>query len=108
GGRRSGAVNENIGVRVVLIAIALVFLSVFLIVPLLAVFTEALRKGWDVYLAAFSEPDAHAAIKLTLLAAAISVPANLVFGIAASWAITKFEFRGKQFLITLIDLPIAV
>lgn len=108
GGRRSGAVNENIWVRVVLIAIALVFLSVFLIVPLLAVFTEALRKGWDVYLAAFSEPDAHAAIKLTLLAAAISVPANLVFGIAASWAITKFEFRGKQFLITLIDLPIAV
>lgn len=108
GGRRSSAVNENIWVRALLVGIALIFLSIFLIVPLLAVFSEALRKGWEVYLAAFSEPDAHAAIKLTLLAAAISVPANLVFGIAASWAITKFEFRGKQLLITLIDLPIAV
>lgn len=108
GGRRSGAVNENFWVRAVLIFVALVFLSIFLVVPLLAVFSEALRKGWSVYLAAFSEPDAYAAIRLTLLAAAIAVPANLVFGVAASWAITKYEFRGKQLLITLIDLPIAV
>jgi sulfate transport system permease protein len=88
--------------------IALGWLAMFLFVPLAAVFTEALRKGLDVYLAALVEPDALSAIKLTLLAAAISVPANLGFGVAAAWAIAKFEFRGKQMLLTLIDLPFAV
>ena len=79
-----------------------------LLVPLAAVFTEALRKGLATYFAALTEPDAVAAIQLTLLVAAIAVPANLVFGVAAAWAIAKFEFRGKSVLITLIDLPFAV
>jgi sulfate transport system permease protein len=95
-------------VRWLLIGVALVFLGVFLLVPLAAVFSEALRKGVETYLAALIEPDAVAAIQLTLLAAAIAVPANLVFGVAAAWAIAKFEFRGKSLLITLIDLPFAV
>jgi sulfate transport system permease protein len=76
--------------------------------PLIAVFVEAFRKGWDTYLAALIEPDALSAIKLTLIAAAIAVPLNLSFGVAAAWAITKFEFPGKQVLITLIDLPFSV
>jgi sulfate transport system permease protein len=79
-----------------------------LLLPLLAVFVEALRKGWAVYLAALVEPDALAALKLTLLAAAIAVPLNLVFGVAAAWAIAKFSFRGKALLLTLIDLPFSV
>ena len=83
-------------------------LTVFLFVPLIAVFVEALKKGVDVYLAAISEPDAVSAIKLTLLAAAISVPLNLVFGIAAAWSIAKFDFRGKNLLLTFIDLPFSV
>jgi sulfate transport system permease protein len=87
---------------------ALVFFAFFLLLPLVAVFVEALRKGWGTYLTALSDPDALAAVRLTLLAAAISVPLNLVFGISAAWAIAKFEFRGKQFLITLIDLPFSV
>ena len=87
---------------------ALAFLLLFLFLPLLAVFTEALRQGVGVYLAALVEPDAFSAIKLTLLVAAIAVPANLVFGVAASWCIAKFEFRGKQLLLTLIDLPFSV
>ena len=91
-----------------MIGIALAFLTLFLFVPLIAVFTEALRKGAQVYLAAIIEPDAVAAIKLTLTAAAISVPLNLVFGIAAAWAIAKFEFRGKNALLTLVDLPFSV
>jgi len=90
------------------LAIALVFLGLILVVPLAAVFTEALRKGLIVYGAALIEPDAITAIKLTLITAAIAVPLNLVFGISASWAITKFHFRGKNLLITLIDLPFAV
>jgi len=94
--------------RAALIVIALVFLTIFLFVPLAAVFAEALRKGWVAYLAAIVEPDAWSAIKLTLIAALIAVPLNLVFGIAASWAIAKFEFRGKQVLLTLIDLPFSV
>jgi sulfate transport system permease protein len=94
--------------RGLLISIALVFLGVFLLVPLAAVFTEAFRKGAQVYFAALTEPDALAAIKLTVLVAAIAVPANLIFGIAAAWAIAKFEFKGKSVLITLIDLPFAV
>jgi sulfate transport system permease protein len=85
----------------------LLFLS-FLFVPLVAVFVEAFKKGWDVYLAAIVEPDALAAIKLTLIAAAISVPLNLVFGVCAAWAIAKFDFRGKNLLLTLIDLPFSV
>jgi sulfate/thiosulfate transport system permease protein len=78
------------------------------VVPLVAVLAEALRKGWATYLAALVEPDAVAAIKLTLLVAAIAVPFNLIFGVAAAWAIAKFEFRGKSLLITLIDLPFSV
>jgi sulfate transport system permease protein len=95
-------------VRWLLIGTALAFLGLFLLVPLAAVFTEALRKGLQVYLSALSEPDALAAIGLTLTAAAIAVPCNLVFGVAAAWAIAKFRFRGKNVLITLIDLPFAV
>ncbi len=95
-------------VRAVLIAIALTFLTLFLFVPLVAVFAEAFRKGWEAYVAAIIEEDALAAIKLTLITAVIAVPLNLVFGIAASWCIAKFEFRGKSILLTLIDLPFSV
>jgi sulfate transport system permease protein len=87
---------------------ALAFLLLFLVMPLLAVFVEALRRGVGAYLEAMIEPDAVSAIKLTLLTAAIAVPLNLVFGVAASWAITKFDFRGKTLLLTLIDLPFSV
>jgi len=102
------AVLEPLWVRTVLIAIALIFLTVFLIVPLVAVFTEAFKKGWEAYLDAIVDPDAISAIKLTLIAAGIAVPLNLVFGIAASWCIAKFDFRGKSILLTLIDLPFSV
>jgi sulfate transport system permease protein len=95
-------------VRYSLIAVALTFLTLFLFVPLVAVFTEALKKGWGVYANAIMDDDAISAIKLTLLVAVIAVPFNLVFGVAASWAITKFEFRGKSLLLTLIDLPFSV
>ncbi len=105
---RSRAISEPAWVRWLLIGLALTFLSLFLFIPLAAVFTEALRKGVETYFAALVEPDAVSAIKLTLLAAAIAVPLNLVFGVAASWAIAKFEFKGKSVLITLIDLPFAV
>jgi len=105
---RSRAVAEPAWIRWSLIAIGLAFLTLFLFVPLAAVFTEALRKGFEVYLASFDDPDALSAIKLTLLAALISVPLNLVFGVSAAWAIAKFEFKGKSLLITLIDLPFAV
>jgi sulfate transport system permease protein len=94
--------------RILLIAFALLFLGVFLVMPLLAVFVQALGKGLIVYAAAIVDPMAWAAVKLTLLVAAIAVPLNLIFGVAASWAIAKFEFRGKSMLITLIDLPFAV
>ena len=90
------------------IAIALTFFTLFLLMPLAAVFVEALRKGFGVYWAAIIEPDALSAMRLTLLAAAISLPLNLVFGLAAAWAIAKHHFRGKQVLITLIDLPFSV
>ncbi len=102
------ATTEPVWVKWTLIGVALAFLAFFLFVPLAIVFVEALKKGWDVYLAAVVEPDALAAIRLTLLAAAISVPLNLVFGIAAAWCIAKFEFRGKNLLLTLIDLPFSV
>lgn len=87
---------------------AFAFLAVFLVLPLAAVFVEAFRKGAATYFATFREPDARAAIRLTLLAAGIAVPLNLVFGIAASWLVAKFQFRGKSLLITLIDLPFGV
>jgi sulfate/thiosulfate transport system permease protein len=95
-------------VQLTLIALSLGFMTLFLFIPLLTVFVEAFKKGWDVYLAAITEPDAVSAIQLTLLAAVISVPLNLVFGISAAWAITKFDFRGKNLLLTLIDLPFSV
>ncbi|MQA40084.1 sulfate ABC transporter permease subunit CysW [Rugamonas aquatica] len=95
-------------VRIVLIAVALTFLTLFLFVPLVAVFVEAFRKGWEAYVAAIIEDDAISAIKLTLITAVIAVPLNLVFGVAASWCIAKFEFRGKSILLTLIDLPFSV
>ncbi|AMO96380.1 sulfate ABC transporter, permease protein CysW [Collimonas fungivorans] len=94
--------------RTLLMTVALLFLALFLVVPLLSVFAEAFKKGWEAYLAAIIEPDAISAIKLTLLTAAIAVPLNLVFGVAASWTIAKFEFRGKNILLTLIDLPFSV
>ena len=106
--RRKTNVLEPDWVRYLLIAVALAFLTLFLFVPLAAVFTEALKRGWDVYLESIRDPDAISAIKLTLIAAGISVPLNLVFGVAAAWAIAKFEFRGKSILLTLIDLPFSV
>lgn len=106
--RINQAVSEPFWVQLTLISVALIFLALFLIVPLVAVFKEAFSKGADVYFASLTEPDAWHAIKLTLLAAGISVPLNVVFGVSAAWAITKFRFRGKQALITLIDLPFAV
>ncbi len=102
------ATTEPVVIRYLLIGTALTFLGIFLCVPLLAVFVQALHKGIGVYFAALTEPDAMAAIQLTLLTAAIAVPLNLVFGIAAAWAIAKFEFVGKSLLITLIDIPFAV
>ena len=100
--------SERLPVRVGLIAVGVFFLVVFLLLPLAAVFIEAFRAGIDAYFAAVTEPDAIAAIKLTLLVAAIAVPANLIFGLAASWAIAKFDFAGKSILNTLIDLPFSV
>ena len=100
--------TEPAWLRGVLIALVLAFLALFLAVPLAMVFTEALAKGWQAYRDAIVQPDALAALRLTLLAAAISVPANLIFGIAAGWAIAKFRFPGRNLLITLIDLPFAV
>jgi len=100
--------REPVPVRMLLIGAALLFLILFLVLPLVAVFIEALRGGFGAYLAAVTEPEAMSAIKLTLIVAAIAVPLNLVFGLAASWAIAKFEFWGKSFLTTLIDLPFSV
>jgi sulfate/thiosulfate transport system permease protein len=100
--------TEPVVVRWLLIGVSLVFLGLFLIVPLIAVFTEAFRQGVGVFLEAVSDPETLAAVRLTLLTAAISVPLNVVFGLAAAWAIAKFSFRGKNVLLTLIDLPFAV
>ena len=105
---KSRATSEPPWIRWSLIATTLLFLSLFLFMPLAAVFTEALRKGVDTYISALADADALSAIKLTVVAALIAVPLNLVFGVAAAWAIAKFEFRGKSILITLIDLPFAV
>jgi len=105
---RRRATAEPTLVRWLLIGVALAFLALFLLAPLAAVFTQAFRKGLQAYIAALVEPDALTAIRLTLLVAVIAVPANLVFGVSAAWAIAKFNFRGKAVLITLIDLPFAV
>ncbi len=102
------ATREAGWVRTTLLTLGLLFFALFLVMPLLAVFTEALRKGWTLYFAALAEPDALSSIQLTLIAAAIAVPLNLVFGVSAAWAIAKHDFRGKQLLITLIDLPFSV
>src|SRR5215203_2362698 len=95
-------------VRGAIIAIAVTFLTVFVVLPLVVVFAQAFSKGISAYFAALAEPEALSAIRLTLLVAAISVTLNLVFGVIGEWAIAKFEFRGKTFLITLIDLPFSV
>jgi sulfate transport system permease protein len=100
--------DESRWVRAALVAGALLFLGLFLALPLIAVFVEAFRKGWAAYGAALAEPDALAAMRLTLLVAAIAVPVNAIIGLAASWAVAKFEFRGKDLLVTLIDLPFSV
>ena len=102
------ATRETALVKWLILGTALTFFAVFLLMPLIAVFVEALRKGWETYASALVDPDALSALRLTLLAAAIALPLNLVFGVCAAWAIAKFEFRGKHFLITLIDLPFSV
>jgi len=104
----SRATSEPVWIRRLLISFVLLFLGIFLFLPLIAVFTEALRHGFTTYFEAISDPNALSAMKLTLIAAIIAVPLNVVFGVAAAWAIAKFEFKGKSILITLIDLPFAV
>jgi len=106
--RGGAAVSEPRFVRVGLIVAVLFFLGVFLVLPLVVVFVEAFKKGIEVYFASVREPNAAAAIWLTLLTALIAVPTNIVFGVAAAWAISKFEFPGKSLLVTLIDLPFSV
>lgn len=102
------ATRDPLIVRVLVLTVALGFFAIFLALPLVVVFAEALRKGFETYWAALVDPDAQSAIRLTLLAAAIAVPLNLVFGVSAAWAIAKYQFRGKAFLTTLIDLPFSV
>ncbi len=106
--RAQSGTTEPAWVRYSLIGLALTFMFFFLVLPLAAVFTEALRKGFDAYWVALQEPDAWSAIRLTFITALIAVPLNLVFGIAAAWAIAKYEFTGKAFLTTLVDLPFSV
>jgi sulfate/thiosulfate transport system permease protein len=106
--RSNAATREARWVRWSLLTVALAFFLLYLVLPLVVVFAEALRKGWSAYVAALGDPDALSAIQLTLMVAAIAVPLNVVFGLAAAWAIAKHDFRGKQFLITLIDLPFSV
>lgn len=101
-------ITEPAPIRWLLILIALAYLGLFLVVPLMAVFAKALEKGIAVYLAAIRDPMTLASIRLTVVTAAIAVPTNLLFGVAAAWAITKFRFTGKNFLMTLIDLPFSV
>jgi sulfate transport system permease protein len=107
-GHSRGPTQDDPMTRILLCSIAIGFIGLFLLLPLATVFTQALKQGYGVALAAIADPDALAAIKLTLLTAAIAVPLNAVFGISASWAIAKFDFRGKGVLTTLIDLPFAV
>jgi sulfate transport system permease protein len=106
--RQRSAITESTGARIALTGAAFLFLTLFLLLPLVSVFAEAFRNGPATWLESITEPDALAAIRLTLLVAAIAVPLNVVFGIAAAWAVAKFEFRGKAFFITLIDLPFSV
>jgi len=108
GRARARATSEPLLAKALLIGVAVVFLALFLVLPLVAVFSQALEKGWAAYVAALHEPMALSALKLTLLTAAVAVPLNLAFGLAAAWAIAKFEFPGKNALITLIDLPFGV
>ncbi len=107
GAGRAGA-HDPAWLRWLICSVALSFMGLFLVLPLVAVFAEAFRQGIGAYLASFNDEYAWSAIKLTLLVTAIAVPANLVFGLAAAWAIAKFEFTGKNLLLTLIDLPFAV
>ncbi len=102
------ATRDSTFVKALILTLSLSFFALFVVLPLILVFVEAFRKGGETYIASLTDPDAISAIKLTLLAAAIAVPLNLIFGISAAWAIARFEFRGKQFLITLIDLPFSV
>lgn len=102
------ATSETALTRSLLIGMAALFLAAILFMPLVIVFIEAFRKGWDVFASSFADPDTLAAIRLTLLVAAIAVPFNAIVGLAASWAIAKFEFRGKNVLLTLIDLPFSI
>jgi sulfate transport system permease protein len=102
------ATGETALTKAVLIAIAALFLVAILFLPLITVFMEGFRKGWDVFVESFAEPDTQAAIRLTLLVAAIAVPLNAVIGLAAAWAIAKFEFKGKNLLLTMIDLPFSI
>ncbi|OOC59089.1 sulfate ABC transporter permease subunit CysW [Paenibacillus ihbetae] len=104
----SPAAEEKRWVKWTLISLAGLVLLWLIVLPLVTVLTEALKKGWDVYIAALSDPDALSALRLTLLVAAIAVPLNTIFGVIAAWTITKFSFKGKQLLVTLIDLPFAV
>jgi sulfate transport system permease protein len=106
--RPRNATDDHPLTKIVLSTIAIVFIALFLFMPLLTVFTEALARGWQMARDALVEPDALAAIRLTLIVAAIAVPMNMIFGLAASWCIAKFDFRGKNFLMTLIDLPFSV
>ena len=106
--RRSHAARDPGALAGVFIALTIAFMAIALILPLAAVFVEALSKGIGLYLSSISESDALAAVRLTLLVVAIAVPLNTIFGVAAAWALTKFEFRGKQMLLTLIDLPLSI
>lgn len=107
-GDSRSAVSEPAVVRWILIGVALSFLALFLLVPLAAVWVEAFKKGWGAYFGALVDPDTVSAITLTLMIAAVSVVFNLIFGVAAAWAIARFDFRGKNLLVTLVDLPFSV
>lgn len=109
-GKSSGkkSAEEPLAIRVLLISVALAFLFLFLLLPLLAIFIKAFEQGMGLYIASITDPDALSAIKLTLLVVVLTVPLNALFGIAAAWAITKFDFKGKSILITIIDLPFAI
>src|SRR5215831_13754918 len=107
-GQTHRGLEEPRAIKWILITLALGFCAIFLLLPLVNVFAQALAKGWSYYLSALKNPDSWAAIRLTLIVAAITVPLNVIFGLAAAWAIAKFKFRGKSLLITLIDLPFSV
>lgn len=106
--KTKAGLTEPKWIRITLISIAWIFLALLLLIPLCAIFIESLRQGWDLYIASLTHPDALSAIKLTLLTAAIVVPINAVLGVCIAWLLTRFDFRGKQFLTTLLDLPFSV